>query len=176
MKESEEFTKKKDVQDQEAPLVYLKTEELNEKPGEPAEKPEKIDYSKVYVLPTIKARYTSMLIDVLIIVLLSIGITSLIERVGGVPGFVKGILFIVVVLLYEPILVSSGTTIGQLIMNLRVRNFKQPDKKLTIQSAILRSAVKIFLGWLSFVTITFNVNRRAIHDMASGSIVISNKI
>jgi uncharacterized RDD family membrane protein YckC len=169
MTESVDFTKSKDILGQEIPLVFIKTEEL-------IEKPEKIDYSKVYVLPTIKARYISMLIDVLIIVLLSLGISSLLDTIEQVPGFVKGILFVVVVLLYEPILITAGTTVGQFFLNLRVRNFKHPDQKLAFHLAILRTLVKIFLGWLSFVTVTFNVNRRAIHDFASGSIMISNRI
>ena len=117
-----------------------------------------------------------MLIDVFVLVLIYIGITSLLERIGEVPGFVKGILFVVVVLLYEPILITTCSTFGQLFMNLRVRNFKHPEKKLTFHMAILRTFVKILLGWLSFVTVTFNVNRRAIHDFASDSVMISNKI
>ena len=169
MNESDDLTKKKDVPGQESPLIFIPSEEVTEKP-------QKIDYSKVYVLPTIKARYTSMLIDVLIIVLISLAISSLPSVVGKVPGFVKGILFIIVVLLYEPILITSGTTIGQFIMNLRVRSFKNPDQKLTFHMAVLRTILKILLGWLSFVTVTFNVNRRAIHDFASGSIMISKKI
>jgi uncharacterized RDD family membrane protein YckC len=169
MDESEKFSKEKDVLGQEIPQVFIKAEEVTEKPG-------KIDYSKVYVLPTIKARYISMLIDVLILVIIYTGITSLLEIIGQVPGFVKGILFVVVVLLYEPILITSGATIGQLFMGLRVRNFKQPDHKLTFHLAILRTVVKILLGWLSFVTVTFNVNRRAIHDFASGSIMTSQRI
>jgi uncharacterized RDD family membrane protein YckC len=169
MNESEDFNTKKDVLGQEIPLVFIKAEEV-------IEKPEKIDYSKVYVLPTIKARYISMLIDVLIIVLISIAITSLFDIIGQVPGFVKGILFVVVVLLYEPILITSGSTIGQLFMNLRVRDFNNPDQKLTFHLAILRTLIKILLGWLSFITVTFNVNRRAIHDFASGSIMISKRI
>lgn len=169
MTESEDFTKSKDVFGQEIPLVFIKSEEL-------IEEPEKTDYSKVYVLPTIKARYISMLIDVLIIVLLSIGISSLLEIIGQVPGFVKGILFVVVVFCYEPILVTAGTTVGQFLLNLRVRKFSHPDQKLAFHLALLRTLVKIILGWLSFVTVTFNINRRAIHDFASGSIMISNRI
>jgi uncharacterized RDD family membrane protein YckC len=169
MNEPEDFAKEKDVLGQEIPLVFIKAEDATEKPG-------KIDYSKVYVLPTIKARYMSMLIDILIIILISSAISSLFEIVGKVPGFVKGILFVVVVLFYEPILVASGTTIGQLIMHLRVRNFQHPELKLTFHMAVLRTLVKILLGWLSFITVTFNINRRAIHDFASGSIILSKKI
>jgi uncharacterized RDD family membrane protein YckC len=169
MNESEDFSKEKDVIGQEIPLVFIKAEDASEKPG-------KIDYSKIYVLPTIKARYISMLIDILIIILISSAISSAFEIIGSVPGFVKGILFVVVVLLYEPILITSGSTIGQLFMNLRVRDFKHPDQKLSFHLAILRTIVKILLGWLSFVTVTFNVNRRAIHDFASGSIMLSKRI
>jgi uncharacterized RDD family membrane protein YckC len=165
MNEPEDYQKEKDVLGQEIPQVFVKAEEVAEKPG-------KIDYSKVWVLPTIKARYVSMLIDILILVVIYTGITSLLEIIGEVPGFVKGILFVVVVLLYEPILVSTGATIGQLFMGLRVRNFKTPDHKLAFHLAVLRTLIKILLGWLSFVTVTFNVNRRAIHDFASGSIMI----
>jgi uncharacterized RDD family membrane protein YckC len=169
MNESEDFVCKTDVLGQEISPSFIKAEDVTEKP-------EKIDYSKIYVLPTIKARYISMLIDVLIIVLISIALSSLFEIIGQVPGFVKGIIFVVIVLLYEPILVTSGSTVGQLFMNLRVRDFKHPGQKLTFHLAILRTVVKILLGWLSFVTVTFNVNRRAIHDFASGSIMISKRI
>jgi uncharacterized RDD family membrane protein YckC len=169
MTESVDFTRDKDVPGQETPLVFIKTEES-------IEKPEEIDYSKVYVLPTIKTRYFSTLIDVLIIVLLSLGISSLLETIGQVPDYIKGILFLVVILLYEPILVAFGTTVGQFFLNIRVRNFEDPRIKLAFHLAIFRSFVKIILGWLSFITVTFNLNRRAIHDLASGSIVIANKI
>jgi uncharacterized RDD family membrane protein YckC len=169
MNEPESYLKEKDIFGQEIPQAFVKAEEVTEKPGE-------IDYSKVWVLPTIKARYISMLIDILILIVIYTGVTSLLEIIGQVPGLVKAILFVVVVLLYEPILITSGATIGQLFMGLRVRDFKNPDHKLTFHLAVLRTVVKILLGWVSFVTVTFNVNRRAIHDFASGSIMTSQRI
>lgn len=168
MNESEDLTKKKDVSGQESSGVFIPSEDVTEKQ-------QKADYSKVYVLPSVKTRYTSMLIDVLIMVLISLAISSLPAIIAKVPGLVKGIIFIIIVLLYEPILITSGATIGQFIMNLRVRSFKNPDRKLTFHMAVLRTILKILLGWLSFVTVTFNVNRRAIHDFACGSIMISKK-
>lgn len=159
----------KDILGQELPPVFIKTEEL-------IEKKETIDYSKVYVLPTIKTRYFSMLIDVIVILLLALGISTILEKIGQVPDYVRGILFVIVIILYEPILVTFGTTIGQLLLNIRVRQFKNPEKKLAFYLVILRFIIKIFLGWLSFITVTFNINRRAIHDFASGSIMIANKI
>lgn len=159
----------KDILGQELPPVFIKTEEISEKK-------ETIDYSKVYVLPTIKTRYFSMLIDVVVILILALGISFLLEKIGQVPDYVRGILFVIVIILYEPILVTFGTTIGQLLLNIRVRQFNNPDKKLAFPLVLFRFIIKIFLGWLSFITVTFNINRRAIHDFASGSIMIANKI
>lgn len=148
---------------------YIKAEEI-------AEKNEKIDHSKVYELPTIKIRYMSILIDGICLLLIALGISALFEKIGDVSGFVRGITFVVVIILYEPILVTLGCTIGQLFMNIRVRDFRNPEKKLSFHLVIFRFIIKIILGWLSFLTVTFNINRRAIHDLASGSIMIANKL
>jgi uncharacterized RDD family membrane protein YckC len=163
-----DYFKNDDAVGQESQTVFIKTEGISENQA-------KIDYSKVYELPSIKTRYFSMLIDVIMILLLALGISSLFEKIGQVPDYVRGILFFVVVILYEPILVTFGTTIGQLLLNIRVRNFSNPTKKLTFPLVLLRFIIKIFLGWISFISVTFNVNRRAIHDFASGSIMIANK-
>ena len=139
-------------------------------------KKEKIDYSKVFELPTIKTRYISIIIDVICILLLSFGIATIFDKLEQVPDYVRGSIFVIVIICYEPILITLGSTIGQRIMNIRVRDFKNPEKKLNVFLVLLRFIVKIFFGWLSFITVTFNINRRAIHDYASGSIMIANKI
>jgi len=123
-------------------------------------------------LPSIKTRYFSMLIDMLMIVLLALGFSSLFEMMGQVPDYIRGLIFFIVVILYEPILISFGCTIGQLLMSIRVRNHRKPSRKIWIGNAIIRLFAKVFLGWLSFITISFNAQRRAIHDMVSGSVVI----
>ena len=146
------------------------------KAGETQKKEEKTDYSKVYVLPSIKTRYFSTLIDIIVILLLSLAVSSLFEKVGQVPDYIRVVVFIIVVILYEPVLVSFGSTLGQLLLNISVRDFNNPEKKLVFHLAFLRLIVKAFLGWISFITITFNKNRRAIHDYAGNSIMISNKI
>ena len=160
---------KDNILDQNLMPEYIKAEEI-------AEKEEKPDYSKVYVLPTIKTRYISILIDGICLLLFALGISALFEKIGDVSGFVRGITFVIVIILYEPILVTLGCTIGQLFMNIRVRDFRNPEKKLSFYLVIFRFIIKIILGWLSFLTVTFNINRRAIHDLASGSIMIANKL
>jgi hypothetical protein len=169
MSDNNNLISNNDNSEQELSQVFINIEDINE--GE-----EKVDYSDLYILPTIKTRYFSTVIDVIIILLLGIGISALIEEIGQVPDYIRGILFIVIVFLYEPVLVSFGSTIGQLLLNIRVRSFKNPEKRLAFPFAVFRFGIKLFLGWLSFITVTFNVNKRAIHDFASGSIMIANKI
>ncbi|MFC2137771.1 RDD family protein [Bacteroidota bacterium] len=169
MKEKKvEFYKEKDVLGQEIDPVYIRTGELDEKK-------EKIDHSKIYELPSIKTRYTSMLLDALLILLLALGISSLFKLFGEVPGYVRGILFGIIIFLYEPLLVTYACTFGQLMMNIRVRNINNPVQKIKLINAFGRFFGKAILGWISLLTVTFNVNRRAIHDYISRSIVIVPK-
>jgi uncharacterized RDD family membrane protein YckC len=158
-----------DVLGQKLPPVYIRTEDIHESNST-------IDYSKTYVLPSIKTRYFSMLIDIIVIILLSLAISTVLEKISQVPDYIRGFLFLFVIILYEPILVTIGTTIGQYFLDIKVRNFNNPELKLSFPKVLLRFVIKVFLGWLSFLTVTFNVNRRAIHDFASGSIMIANKI
>ena len=111
----------------------------------------KIDYSGTYILPSIKTRYFSTLIDVLVIAVISLLIAFLFEKIGNVSTSVRIILFFVVFIFYEPLLVSFGATVGQLVLNIRVRNFKNPKQKLFITLAIIRTFFKVILGWLSFI-------------------------
>jgi len=159
----------KSILEEELQPVFMNFEEISLKKAT-------IDYSKVYVLPTIKTRYSSMLIDIVIMLIIAIGISSLFENIGDVPDYVRGILFVMVFVLYEPILVSFGATIGQLLMNIRVKKFKNPSQKIAFPLLIIRLLVKALLGWISFITVTFDINRRAIHDFACGSIMVANKI
>ena len=109
------------------------------------------------------------------IVGISLGISILFENIGEVHENIKGIVFIIAIILYEPILISFGCTVGQLITNIRVSDYVNPKKRIWFIQAILRLIVKGLLGWLSFITVTFNRNRRAIHDYISYSIVIVHK-
>jgi uncharacterized RDD family membrane protein YckC len=172
MNDKSYFGADKDILGQDKPVVFIKEEELFELKQENPKK----DYSKVYVLPSIKTRYISMFIDMIIILLISLGVSALFSKIGYVADYVRGLVFLVVIFLYEPILVSIGSTPGQILMNIRVIRFNDPEKKFPFPLALLRFIVKVFLGWLSFLTVTFNVNRRAIHDFLAGSIMISNKI
>lgn len=133
---------------------------------------EEIDYSKNITLPSLKTRYITTLIDVFIIVLISLGIGFLFELIGNVPEYLRGLVFAIVIVLYEPIFVATACTPGQYFNGVRVRKFKSPNDKISFFNALFRIISKSLLGWLSFITLNFNKNKRAIHDYVSGSFVI----
>lgn len=74
--------------------------------------------------------------------------------------------------LYEPVLVSMGGTLGHRMMKMTVRNSEDESKKIALHWSVIRYVVKLLLGWLSLLTVTQNSDKRAIHDMASWSIII----
>jgi len=43
---------------------------------------------------------------------------------------------------------------------------------MTLLQAYIRFITKILLGWLSFLTINMNKDRRAIHDLVASTVMI----
>jgi uncharacterized RDD family membrane protein YckC len=87
------------------------------------------------------------------------------------PIMVSSALFILGT--YEPLLTSYSRTLGQRLMKIRVGRQGNPKEKINLLNAYIRWFIKGLLGWISFVTIHFNQERRAIHDLASNSVMIS---
>jgi uncharacterized RDD family membrane protein YckC len=77
-------------------------------------------------------------------------------------------------LIYEPFCTSKLCTIGQLQFGMRVRRFST-RQKISLPAAYARFIVKWLLGFISFFIIGASENRRTIHDLAAGSIVIDAK-
>lgn len=73
---------------------------------------------------------------------------------------------------YEPIFSRYGGTAGQRLMKIRVRDYNRPFKPARLWQVYIRVFTKGLLGWLSFLTIHNNREHRAIHDIASSTIVI----
>ena len=63
-----------DVLGQYVPPIYIKVEDFEENK-------QKIDYSQSYVLPTIKTRYISFLIDLISVFLISVGLSKLLSLI-----------------------------------------------------------------------------------------------
>jgi uncharacterized RDD family membrane protein YckC len=62
-----------------------------------------------------------------------------------------------------------------MIMGIRVKNHQETSKNIKFYQGVIRILSKAVLGWLSFLTINFNPEHRAIHDYLSSSIVLNNQ-
>ena len=125
--------------------------------------------------PSLTHRIKSMIIDTMVLIFLMMLFTNILGALDIKSGLVRGICFGLVVL-YEPILVTMGSTIGQKIVGLSVINYahyKKDNKKHNIHfiSSLIRYALKISLGWLSLLTIHSDIYGRAIHDKGGNSIM-----
>jgi uncharacterized RDD family membrane protein YckC len=127
----------------------------------------------VAALPSLVARIKALFIDILVMLLIFSATSFFISLFGSVPSIVRAFVFIFMIYLYEPVLTAfTGSTLGHKVMRLKVRKYNNPENKISIAQALFRHVIKGLLGWLSFLTVTGNEHKRAIHDLASGSIVL----
>jgi uncharacterized RDD family membrane protein YckC len=126
--------------------------------------------------PSLSKRVQSIFIDLLFMILLMFLAGLILEKINGNSEegdeWLRAILFVSIWGVYEPVAMTLGCTVGNLLTKIRVRQFGNIAKKINIFQAYLRFIIKFFLGWLSFITISFNEEKRAIHDLASGTIVL----
>ena len=122
--------------------------------------------------PLLGDRVQSSFIDVILIIILMFVFASVLDRYENVPDWVRIVLFIGLWAVYEPVCTTLGGTVGNYAKGIRVRRHGGITKRINIFQALLRYILKIGLGWLSFVTIHSNTERRAIHDLAVGSVMI----
>jgi uncharacterized RDD family membrane protein YckC len=72
---------------------------------------------------------------------------------------------------YEPVLNRYATTVGQLLLRFRVRTIAG-HCRVPLWRGLVRVVSKYLLGIFSFVLMPIQKQRRALHDMISGTIVI----
>jgi uncharacterized RDD family membrane protein YckC len=73
--------------------------------------------------------------------------------------------------LYEPLLTRYLCTPGQLLMRIRVRT--EPDiERVPVLRTFIRLVVKYLLGIISFAFMPAHPQKRALHDLAAGTIVV----
>lgn len=121
--------------------------------------------------PSIARRYLSTFIDAVFIIFVVIGISYIFQQDHEFVRTVRLALVLIMFFVYEPLCTSRLCTIGQKIMGIRVRKMDNLEK-ISIFSAYGRIFTKIFFGLISFITIAFSKNRRAIHDFVAGSVVV----
>ena len=129
------------------------------------------------VFPSIMNRVQALFFDFWIVVAGVIGISSLMpENADSAYIGLKILLFFVVLLIYEPFGYMTGGTIGYRTMGMKIRQFERPAKKIRLGQAYFRATIKIFLGWISFLTVSTDPHRRAFHDKISGTIVLLDQV
>lgn len=122
--------------------------------------------------PLLKTRIQSTLIDSVVIIIMLAIVANIIDYFPETTETVRMLLFVLVFVLYEPICITYGCTLGNYISKIRVRSAEDTSKRINLFQAIYRYPIKALLGIISFFTINVNPRKRAIHDMLTGSVVI----
>ncbi|GAB4093791.1 RDD family protein [Flaviaesturariibacter terrae] len=123
--------------------------------------------------PSLSDRIQSSFIDGVLIVVLMSGSANALERFeDDGHDWLRMALFFGIWGIYEPLCTTLGFTVGNLVKGIRVRRASDPSKRINFFAALLRYVLKMCLGWISFLTMHSNRERRAIHDLAAGSVMI----
>lgn len=128
----------------------------------------------VYEYPLLVKRYQAMFIDAWLLLFVII-ILFAINDDHPTGQLLLKLLLLIAIFIYEPLLTSYSTTIGQKLTGIRVRDIHDPGKRISLGKAYIRFFTKAILGWVSFISIHFNPEHRAIHDFAGSSVVIKVK-
>jgi uncharacterized RDD family membrane protein YckC len=124
--------------------------------------------------PSILRRYFSTFIDGLFIIGMLVLWAYILDADNSTAINIRIGIILFMFFVYEPIFTAYFCTLGQKATGIRIRKLST-GQKISIFQAYLRIIVKILLGILSFFTIPFTKNKRAIHDFAVGSLVIYKK-
>ena len=122
--------------------------------------------------PLLADRIKSTFIDTILLVGATSLAANLLDKVNNPPDWLRVTIFVAIWIVYEPLCTAIGATVGNLVMGIRIRKYGKAGSRINIVQALLRYIMKLCLGWISFLTINSNPERRAIHDMAAGSVMI----
>lgn len=121
--------------------------------------------------PRFSRRVAAVVVDSMIYLVLFVAMAISLGHVE-VSGVLKAVFVGLVFFALEPGLVTvTGGTLGQHWRGLRVQS-ADTGMNLGLLRAILRFAVKSVLGWFSLLLILLTKRHQAVHDMASGSVVV----
>lgn len=123
--------------------------------------------------PSLRDRFIGVILDNVTILLCFLLVSYISSEVLEISTNIKVFIFFGLLFLYEPLMTTFFCTVGQLFMGFRIRQLDDESSKINLLQAFGRLLLKYTLGWLSFLTVTFNEKKRAIHDFASGTIAIN---
>lgn len=121
--------------------------------------------------PELGTRYRSILLDTMVLVALMFAAGQLFEAWTGAPEDARMVAFLFIWAGYEPLCMTVGGTLGNRVMGIQVRQAANEARRINLLQAYVRYAVKLTFGWLSFLTMGRDPRRRALHDLASGSVM-----
>jgi uncharacterized RDD family membrane protein YckC len=126
--------------------------------------------------PDLKTRIQSTFIDTMLMLSLMFLAATILDKINPSQdeedGWIRGLIFISIWGIYEPLAMAIGCTLGNYLMKIRVKRDSDNTKRINLLQAFVRFVVKIALGWISFLTIHGNKERRAIHDLVAGSVML----
>ena len=122
-------------------------------------------------LPTLPRRYAATVVDWLLVIAAMVVPTALWPNDDNLARVLRVTIAGGALLVYEPLCTGHFVTVGQRVAGVRVRRFDSGEK-IGVLRAYGRIVVKGLLGFISFLVLPFTPGRRALHDMATGSIVI----
>src|SRR5688572_2962545 len=125
--------------------------------------------STEFIYPTLVRRVQSIFLDTSIILISMFIVSGILNYFEQTPNWIRGALFIGLWFIYEPLCMTLGGTIGNRILKLRIIKNNTSKGNINLFQAYVRFFVKLLLGWISFLTIHMNREKRAIHDFAAGS-------
>jgi len=125
--------------------------------------------------PTLLRRYLSSLADGFLVFALLVVIGLLPLGEGDIQGRLRLSLFVFLLVWYEPVLTSHWCTFGQWLTGIRVRSDKDESAQVGVLRLLLRTVMKGLLGWISFFSMPFTDKRRALHDLAAGTVVVHKR-
>ncbi len=131
----------------------------------------------VFYKPSLMLRVKCSLIDASVIMIL-LFVAAWINAVLDIKSDLVRAIIMLSILLYEPIFVAFGNTIGQKYMGLRVVKasvYKETEGKVSINifNSLIRYIFKITLGWISLLLIHSDSYGQAIHDKFGNSIMMN---
>ncbi len=132
-------------------------------------------YSESFYKPSLISRVKSTVIDSGVLLGLFFLFAFILNTLKIESGQIRGIALILI-FLYEPVLVVLGGTFGQRLMGLEVVKASQfkgngNSVKINFINSIIRYIAKVFLGWISLLTIHSSSYGQAIHDKLGNSLM-----
>ena len=129
---------------------------------------------EAYFYPSVPDRIKAAVVDGLVVSVLLLAAGLVFQWIGPTFQFVAALL-VPAVLVYEPTMLRlRGQTIGHGVMGIAV--VKASDgARLGFWAGALRFLTKATFGWLSLLLIFATPQRRALHDLVSGSLVVDDE-